>query len=122
MDNYEKYGVFHNGILKHFVNRALLEKQNAEDNLEAIKALHVDRYAVLEAMENTGDSDMLKVLGDRVFTLEAELQALWKFPQDPNYIKFWEVPKCICPTMDNEEAYPYGRYVKRMDCPVHGTV
>jgi len=51
---------------------------------------------------------------------EYRLQALWGFPLDSKYHKFWEMPGCTCPKMDNDDAYPTGYYTRSGDCPLHG--
>lgn len=48
------------------------------------------------------------------------LQSLWGFKQHGEYHKFWELPKCICPKIDNEDRYPSesGDYWHTENCPV----
>lgn len=48
------------------------------------------------------------------------LQSLWGFRRDQRYHKFWTVPRCTCPQLDNEDSYPTGYYIFNSECPLHG--
>lgn len=51
--------------------------------------------------------------------IEFELQKAWGFSQDKNFHRFWNRPGCSCPTMDNDDRYPYGSYIITGGCSLH---
>jgi hypothetical protein len=100
----------------------LAEQQGVDAiTCEAIDHLHLVRAFIEEeaSCPDTKKEKLLK-LYDLWFLNEQTLQKLWKFKRDPNFIKFWAFPQCTCPKLDNEEKYPYGRYIASMDCIIHG--
>ena len=62
----------------------------------------------------------LKDTYNKWFENEKNLQKLWGFPEDENYIRWWWVPKCTCPKLDNDDNYPIGYYTTSMYCPLRG--
>lgn len=102
------------------LNEELIKTQNCEENREAILKLHVKRNTIVELMEVVDDMEFLKLSDKKLDELEIELQKLWKFPKNKNYIAFWRRPKCNCPSMDNEDAYPTGYYYRSSNCILHG--
>ena len=48
------------------------------------------------------------------------LQALWKFPEDARFHRFWELPHCACPKVDNEERWGTDWTIRASQCPLHG--
>ena len=106
------------------INPHLAKKQELDEcTIKTIEQLHKDREALLNVARAAVDDESdqrLKTLYSLWLFGERKLQKLWKFEEDDNYIKFWTFPGCTCPNMDNEDNYPYGRYVQNMDCRVHG--
>jgi len=106
------------------LNSALLDQQRAWDNLETIKGLHKAKLQLYQELyemdEDNLDSERCKEIAGEITELEFQLQDAWKFPRDSNFHKFWETPRCICPTMDNNDAWPVGYYVIVATCPIHG--
>lgn len=98
----------------------MMERQNAWENLEAIKEAHQLRLAICDMMTETEDWKELQSLAADITECEFHLQDLWKFERDEKFHRFWELPKCQCPRMDNEDSYPIGYYVTNMNCPIHG--
>lgn len=116
-----KYDVFVGDTYITTINPTLIKRQNIDsDGLKLIKELHKIKYTVLKQMEETDDSDKLKELANNITDIECKLQKTWKFPVNTDYHRFWDVPKCECPKMDNEDSYPSGHYVINQKCPVHG--
>lgn len=97
----------------------LLNKQDAWDNLEEIKRLHLNRLRIENDIKNTDDSIQLKILANEFVENEFVLQDAWKFPRNGNFHKWWYLPKCTCAKMDNDDNYPYGYYSRSGDCPLH---
>ena len=103
------------------INMELAARQRlSESAIADIQAGHIYREFLVARMASTDDKSSLKSLFAAWTENEFHLQRLWKFTEDANYHKWWYVPKCTCPKLDNNDAYPYGYYVKSTNCPVHG--
>lgn len=112
--------VTYKGVPKFRLNARLVAQKNlSSDDVEWIKKFHVDRLGIEEVMENASHKD-LKGLYALWYDNQRTLQEAWKFPLNDNFIRFWNVPQCTCPKMDNEDAYPTGYYTVNSSCPVHG--
>lgn len=114
--------VVYNGEPKIMISETLLDKQDAWDRLEIIKALHMLRLGISQLMKETDDVSELKKLDKKYTEVEFELQEAWKFPKDARYHRYWNRPKCTCPKMDNEDRYGTGYSVINSECPLHGGV
>ena len=103
------------------VNARLFSNQNI--NLEGVKKienLHKVRNCYLTLMENTDDITNLKKLSKIIEQIDFQLQKLWKFKVDSKYHRFWNLPKCQCPKLDNMDALGTGRKIYSKNCPIHG--
>lgn len=98
--------------------RLVAQKGLSNEDVEMIKGLHLVRLVIEESME-TAEFTLKELYSDWLEN-QRQLQKAWKFTLDDNYIRFWEVPQCSCPKMDNEDAYPTGYYTVNCSCPVHG--
>lgn len=116
---YEKLIVKFRGQEVYYMNKALLDRQNCWENLDAIKEAHYRKLTVYELIEKAEDPVVLKHLGKTLTEIEFELQGLWKFTLDYNFHRIWEYPKCTCPQLDNRERYPHGHSISA-NCPLHG--
>lgn len=114
----EDLTVSHNGK-KIVLNKRLLDRQNCWDKLDVIKTLHKEKLKLYSMMENTNDAAFLKSADQLLTGIEFELQDAWGFPRDQNFHRFWERPKCQCPSMDNSDMYPHQQYINQ-SCPLHG--
>jgi hypothetical protein len=102
------------------LNEQLIQSQKLDvEDVATILGLHARKLALYRAME-TAEEFSLEAYGRELRDLEYALQRSWGFPQSAKYHRFWEVPRCTCPTIDNEERYPSGMYVVNGNCPVHG--
>lgn len=110
--------VMHKGKEKYLLNKRLLDQQNCWENLEKIKAMHVTKLDIYDAIEDTNDPLTLRYLARDLRMCEFELQKLWGFEEDANYHRFWEAPKCACPKLDNEDMYPY-QQIYNLSCVLH---
>ena len=104
----------------HYISEFLLEKQKAWENLETIKKLHKEKDRVFKKMEATDDSELLRKLAEQVEKIEFKLQEAWKFKKDKNLHRWFEVPKCLCPKMDNRDMLGTEYRVINESCPIHG--
>jgi len=123
MDNFDI--IYKNKVIGK-INSALVETLNISDlTLEKIKLKHgvkkffVDWLTDLNIKDNPGTA---KTLQNVITNIEFELQDLWGFSRDIRYHKFWELPQCQCPKLDNEDRYPFGHYFINESCPLHGDV
>lgn len=101
-------------------NPELVHRQGIdEEAVGNINHLHIIRKILHESLHNGNLKPSLslgKFLGD----IESQLQELWKFDINPNFYKYWYVPTCRCPKMDNNDNFPHGYYITQNDCPLHG--
>jgi len=104
------------------LNASLLKKQGIEDleTVERLCASHVDKFKIFEAMENTDDPKELHDLAIVYEALEFSQQHVWGFPENRDMHRWWVVPKCTCPHVDNENAYGTEYRHINGNCPVHG--
>jgi len=117
---FDQLTVKFDGVPLFILNKRLLDMQNCWENLEDIKEVHELKFLFQEMMKLEKDLEMLRSLAADITECEFELQRLWKFSLDANYHRFWIVPKCECPRMDNEDRYPHGHYIINLSCPIHG--
>lgn len=115
---YQDLVVNYNGKEVLMLNKALLDQQNAWDNLEEIKETHWLKLVICEMVQETEDASELKSLAQDLTEIEFYLQELWGFPKDIKFHRFWEYPKCECPKFDNLDAYPYASYISS-NCRLH---
>jgi hypothetical protein len=123
MDNDNKDVIIYFNNKPHsYLNRGMLTRQKAWDNLDAIKAEHVIKLNIYAAIEKETDKAALKAYAQNLTDLEFKLQELWGFSEDAKFHRFWWTPKCQCAKIDNEDAYPTGYYTVNSECPLHGDV
>lgn len=104
------------------LNPSLLSKQKCTlEDIAALLGLHARKIALFKEMEVAEDFS-LEAYGRELREVEYALQRAWGFPQSAKYHRFWEVPRCTCPKMDNEDRYPTGNYVVDEKCLVHGEI
>lgn len=96
------------------------EKLADEQGLSAEERVALDgTYEALEyAFQNPEVFDSVENV---VRELEFNLQALWKFPQNPKFHRYQQhIKGCTCPVMDNRELVGYDEHRYRMsNCPWH---
>lgn len=104
-------------------NPKLVVKQNiSAEDVEKINDLHEIRekfHTILQQLEESRHTELVYEIGQFLFKIEEELQRLWKFEVNTNYYRFWLVPTCNCPIMDNDDNYPYGPYYYSGHCRLH---
>lgn len=104
------------------LNKELLDSQDCWDDLESIKDCHRQKLEIYNEIEKEEDPEKLHDLSENIRNIEFELQELWGFEKNANFHKFWDTEKCKCPSMDNDDAYPHGRYIVNHNCPLHGII
>lgn len=110
----------HNGradvINYHLAIRQKLTKEEVQQLVES----HQFKDALYDKMCSTEDVSKLKDLAADVENLLFKQQKLWHFPQDSNFHAFWEMPKCSCPKIDNNERIGTPYTIKAKNCILHG--
>jgi len=102
------------------LNPNLIESQNvSEEGIEKLKELHLERLMLMDEMDHEKKSTRLHVMAEEYEHLEFRLQKAWGFPESRKYHRWWEVPKCTCPNMDNKDNYPCDYRIIAGNCPVH---
>lgn len=105
------------------LNECMIEKQGlSEDEIRVIQELHLERLILISTMEDCiqSDKDKLRELADKITDLDFQLQDAWHFPKSSDWHKFWELPYCSCPKLDNEETYGFKYNYKSDSCILHG--
>lgn len=80
-----------------------------------------DLYKEMYTAALQNDSRKLKKFAKEATEIEYAMQTHWHFKKDKRFHRFWEMPGCRCPKMDNADAWPTGYYIKSADCPIHGS-
>lgn len=104
---------------KYFVNALLLKQRNVSVAVaEEIIKLHKRRLWLYDYMGKALEVE-LPQLAQEVEDLECELQELWGFRRDRTKHRWFMVPRCSCPKMDNGELLGTEYRIVFEDCPVH---
>jgi hypothetical protein len=113
--------------MKTFNKKNLILNQNLisrnelnEGDVSKLSKLHHIKWCFFNLAEKLEDKNELKSISEIITQIEFQLQNVWKFNQDSVYHKFWEIPKCSCPKMDNEEVYGTGHRYINTNCLYHG--
>ncbi len=107
--------------IQYYLNDHLAQARNISDEVLArIVHWHKAKLAIFEKMSGTDDSVELKKLAQMVEDIEFTLQELWGFPRDANFHRPWDVPKCLCPKLDNEDRLGTPYRITVQNCPIHG--
>lgn len=101
-------------------NLLMLRKINKQD-FETLKHLHRQQFEVYELMENTDDVQKLKELNKLTTKIQYEMQKAWHFRKNKNRHYWYNVPKCDCPKLDNQERLGTPFRIINQSCIIHGT-
>ncbi len=102
------------------VNLSLAKKYGlSKDSVIMISSLHQQRQVIFEALQS-GVFKPSKRVNSILESIEESLQLQWFNKVDMKYYRFWDIPKCTCPKLDNSERYPYGNYIISESCKFHG--
>lgn len=107
-----------------YLNYEMLKRQKCTStDIKGILKLAEEKrrlFAMMYTAALQNNSRELKSLAKDVTEIEYMLQKLWHFKKNKKFHRFWEMPGCKCPKMDNAEAWPTGYYVYNGNCPIHG--
>lgn len=113
--------VYYKGLPATKLNADLVKSKKLNDSqVQVLKDLHVERLSIEEQMSATEDSKTLKELFSFWTQNQRELQAAWRFEPNNSFHRFWEVPKCSCPSIDNLERLGTSFKIVNNSCLVHG--
>lgn len=108
--------------------RLATQKNLSKEQIEKIEFRQFFRGVIEEVMQSeviastksiTSSNSFLENLYHVWQDNEHRLQNLWGFTADWKYHKFWTVPGCTCPKLDNQDNYPTGPYFYNDGCPYH---
>jgi hypothetical protein len=102
------------------LNSDFMDRQNAWKNLEELKEAYWFKLMFYSMMEDSNDIAEMRSLVEDLTELEFYIQELFNFPKDQKFHRFWETPRCKCPELDNQDAWPSGIYRINTLCPLHG--
>lgn len=112
--------VYYSEKYNTILNKRFIDQQDAWNNLEDIKAAFYTKYMLFDLIDNCTDSAMLKEYAKDLQALEFCIQGLFNFDEDARFHRFWEVPKCSCPKMDNADAWGTDYSIVDKNCVLHG--
>ena len=110
--------------MRGVLNTKLIEQQNlTSQEVAIITELHELMDKIFAEMEATEDPTRLQECVQTVEDIEFLLQEAWRFPKNRDYHCWWyQVPKCQCPWMDNQERWGTNSRIISGACPLHGTI
>ena len=112
--------VYYNGKRIYDIShRLVIQKGLTQEQVDVIKQLHVEKLDIFELMKSCTDIAQLRNYAELVTAVEFDLQDAWGFERNLAYHRFWELPKCACPKLDNYDASPHMSYMSG-DCLIHG--
>ncbi len=90
------------------------------DDLYKLIPIYEKKDKIFKNMKQTDDSKKLKKFAKLITKIEFKLQTIWKFEKNQDFHRFWEVPKCKCPIIDNIDNQGSKYHYHNNDCPIHG--
>lgn len=123
MDDSAKFDVLSpTGEYITMLNPRLAARQKVtDDQLQALRASHVVRRAIFDVAEaNRTHPTTLRMLATLFAHLESQQQELWNFGANPDFQRFFDLPGCTCPKMDNAERLGTPYKIYDPGCPIHG--
>lgn len=103
-------------INQNLVNR---QKVSAEDVKKIVKLQTIRKY-FYDFIELSNDKEEIRRLDKIITQIEFQLQKLWGFPQNRNFHRWFDVPKCSCPKWDNADSLGSDFRIINPNCILHG--
>ena len=103
------------------INPSLASRQELNQyDKDILLMTHAVRALLFQAMEKTDDVDTLKRYDEAYEHLQLCQQELWRFGASKKFLRPWDVPKCQCPQMDNNEYHgtSFGPVISQA-CAIH---
>ena len=97
--------------------------RNAEMFLDEIKDLYMFKYCIFDMMGDAPNYrvDYIRSLARDLEYIEQEIQKYFRFEPNLDYFRFWEMPKCSCPVMDNQDMWGTKYKIYSDKCIIHGS-
>jgi hypothetical protein len=116
LDVYDRHGKFITSLNSLFA----CKHQLSEEQIAAWKETHIMRASIFKQAALTKDSRKLKLLATLFEELEFQQQNLLGLTLDKSFHRWYELPGCTCPKMDNSERFGFNqRIINITSCPVH---
>ncbi len=116
----KKYGIKYPGRKAVYLNPSLCESRKIDEaGLQRLKDLHYALEDIYNSMEKSDDPAELRSLARLTTRIEYQLQETWGFKKNKNMHRWYNVPKCKCPKLDNEDALGTKYRIVMGNCPVH---
>jgi hypothetical protein len=78
------------------------------------------KHKLLKQMKRLKNTEKILEAAQKATDLEFKIQEAWGFTKDSKFHRFWEMPHCSCPKLDNADSWPTGIYTYNLDCKIHG--
>lgn len=102
------------------INYRLVERMNVSDeNVQTIIKLQAFRRYIYDIIDDIEDVERIIELSEFLTQLEFRLQRLWGFPENEDYHRWWNNPKCDCPKLDNEDYLGRKYKIYSKNCIIH---
>ncbi len=103
------------------LNKNLVIKQKLSgDKIELLKLSHIQLNLIFKFMETTNNQHNLINLAEMVDNIESIQQLLWGFANNKSMRRWFEVPKCTCPKLDNIDLLSLDNAIISENCIIHG--
>ncbi len=122
MNMKSKSSIVFNNSLPILNSRLISNQRLTIEDVDKLGKLHLIRNCYTSLMQSEGDPTNLRYLASIVTQIDFQLQKIWKFKLDENYHKFWELPGCQCPKLDNMDMYGTCHRYTNPNCPIHGKI
>ena len=105
----------------YMINQNLVNRQKVSgENVKRIVKLQTIRKYFYDFIELSDDKEEIRRL-DRIITqIEFQIQKLWGFPENKNFHRWFDVPKCSCPKLDNADSLGSKFRTINPNCILHG--
>jgi len=103
------------------INQNLVNRQKVSaDDVQKIVKLQTIRKYFYDFIELSNDKEEIRRLDKIITQIEFKLQKLWGFPQNRNFHRWFDVPKCSCPKCDNADSLGSEFRIINPNCIIHG--
>ena len=121
MKSFDKYDIVLDGVWLGRLNDRLAQKQRVTDEqLEFLRVSHQIKHKIFEKAKLTKDNKGLRDLAIIFEELEFLQQEAWNFEQDKKHHRWFDLPGCTCPKLDNGDRVGVtDERIISTDCPAH---
>ncbi len=91
-----------------------------DDDIEKIQKLQNLKTYHYDIIEILDDKFEIRTVSYIITQIDFQLQKLWKFELDETKHRWFELPKCSCPKMDNLDNLGTPYKIINPDCIIHG--